>query len=56
MWYILLASLILTIAITSFLLYIKNKKKLEYAKNMVFLLVKIPKKDSDLDKNNDTIQ
>ena len=39
-----------------FKIYIKNIKKTEYAKDLVFLLVKIQKKDSDLDKNNDTIQ
>ena len=39
-----------------FKFYIKNKKKKEYAKDLVFLLVKIQKKDSDLDKNNDNIQ
>ncbi len=39
-----------------FKIYIKNKKKEDYAKNLVFLLVKIQKKDSDMDKNNDNIQ
>ena len=55
--YILLGwSLFVLLFIIIFFLYLKNKKKLEYAKNMVFLQVKIPKKDSDQDKNQDNIQ
>ena len=33
-----------------------NNYKVKLAKNLSFMLVKIPKKDSDIDKSNDTIQ
>ncbi len=36
--------------------FIRKRKKIDYAKDLVFLLVKIQKKDGELDKSNDNIQ
>jgi len=44
------------VLIYGLIIYLRNSKKLDYAKDLVFLQVKIPKKDSDQDKSNDNIQ
>ncbi len=52
LWIVLLAIIILKIAFKKY----KKKLREDYAHNLVFLQVKIPKKDSDADKSADTIQ
>jgi len=56
MWYVIWVSILLIVIIVGLIHSLRKKKKLEYAKNLVFLQIKIPKKDSDLDKNADNIQ
>jgi len=48
--------LFIVLVVIGKVIWIRNRKKINYAKDLVFLLVKIPKKDSDLDQKNDTIQ
>ena len=54
MFFVFLILVILILGIAYIVFY--NNYKVKLAKNLSFMLVKIPKKDSDIDKSNDTIQ